>query len=142
MIRYCSLFLLLMTFCLHAAEDLVFWHDPAAAFRIRVLQEASDVPAVLDDRHLCLPVPLKNNVRAYDADGNLKTAHYFASGAVFLPPVKKAQELYLYFGYTKKMPNPSFHGLDSNSRLAIFQSAHMQVYHTKDWRNFMVRTRR
>ncbi len=142
MIRYCSLFLLLTSFWLHAAEDLVFWHDPAAAFRIRVLQEASDVPAVLDDRHLCLPVPLKNNVRAYDADGNLKPAHYFASGAVFLPPVKKAQELYLYFGYTKKMPNPSFYGLESNSRLAIFQSAHMQVYHTKEWRSFMVRTRR
>lgn len=142
MIRCCSLFLLLIACRMLAAEDLVFWHDPAAAFRIRVLQEASDVPAVLDDRHLCLPVPLKNNVRAYDADGNLKPAHYFAAGAVFLPPVKKAQELYLYFGYTKKMPNPSFYGLESNSRLAILQSAHMQVYHTKEWRRFMIRTRR
>lgn len=143
MIKYCCL--LLLPLCLFAAEtdqDLVFWHDPAAAFRIRVRQEASDVPAVLDDRHLCLPAPLKNNVRVFDADGNATSAHYFSNGAVFLPPVKKAQDMYLYFGYTKKMPNPSFYGLETNSRLAIFQSAHMQVYHTKNWRSFMIRTRR
>lgn len=139
---FCGTFLFsLLTFAADSGEP-VFWHDPMATYRIHIRQEASDVPAVLDDRRLCLPASLKNNVRVFDPDGNVIPAHYFADGAVFLPPVTENQEFYLYFGYGTKKANPSFYGLDTNRRLSIYQSAHLSVYHTKDWRNFMIRQRR
>lgn len=137
---FCTLFLI--PFLMTAVDHAMFWHDPAAAYRIRIRQEVSDVPAILDDRHLCLPASLKNNVRVYDPDGNVVPAHYFADGAVFLPPVTKEQEFYLYFGYSKKMPNPSFYGLDTNRRLSIYQSAHLPIYRIGDWRGFMIRQSR